>query len=440
MGVSFAMKTIISQLEEKEILSSLQVKRIREYINKKHRKSSPKDIAVIFSNTIHKILDEELSLFVGNNLEGIKKNILIEATKRKELYLSGLDIFNGVISIDEKGEKEVRLLEEWILKNIQNVEGVNISQAINGYLYPELVQDKTIDLPELVELPTVSSYRLQAKRRPKRLAIALVAILVFGTSVVFAAKNQEIKTRNIEDYIIESSQGLNEEDFNEEKLNRILQARLNLEDEEVEEEIVIEKEEIIIENKEPEIKKDEIIDKAIIEEFVEEEVVEEIVKDQVESIRNNIVATSRYEGSDTALEYKEISVELLRSWLVKRGSILAEDDYFFPILDTAREYNLNPLLLFAITGQEQSFVPMKKSNASNVANNPFNVYGSWQKYNTDIYDATAIAARTLINLSKDRPSDVDPIKWINRKYAEDKNWWKGVSRHLKELEKINEDF
>ncbi len=139
------------------------------------------------------------------------------------------------------------------------------------------------------------------------------------------------------------------------------------------------------------------------------------------------------------LHYKEIDTHALRNWLSGRNSILAEEPYFGSMLEVAKEYDINPLLLFAITGQEQSFVPKSHQKALKMANNPFNVYGSWQSFNTDISDTSRIAAKTLLNLSKERPQDEDPIKWINRKYAEDPDWHIGVSQIYQKLESIAGD-
>jgi len=141
------------------------------------------------------------------------------------------------------------------------------------------------------------------------------------------------------------------------------------------------------------------------------------------------------EGLHSDLKYKEINIEKMGEWLNRRDSILSDEQYILGMIKAAKKYNLNPLLLFAITGQEQSFVPRSNKNAKEIANNPFNVFGSWIEYNTNIYDSSEIAARTVINLSKGRPFFIDNIQWINRKYAEDKNWWIGVSKILSQLEK-----
>ncbi|TWI59010.1 putative ABC transport system permease protein [Halalkalibacter nanhaiisediminis] len=127
------------------------------------------------------------------------------------------------------------------------------------------------------------------------------------------------------------------------------------------------------------------------------------------------------------LQYEQVNETSLRNWLNNRDSLLADEPYFSTILSVAKEFNIHPFLLFAITGQEQSYVPRSNQNAVEIANNPFNVFHSWEDYNTDILNSSQIAARTIVNLSKDRPEGTDPIQWINRKYAEDKNWWRGVS-------------
>lgn len=136
------------------------------------------------------------------------------------------------------------------------------------------------------------------------------------------------------------------------------------------------------------------------------------------------------------LQYESIDDGKLREWLNGRNSLLADEPYFSTIIEVASEFNIHPLLLFAITGQEQGFVSRDHKNAETMANNPFNVYHSWEDFNTNISESSQIAARTIVNLSKDRPEEVDPIHWINRKYAEDGNWWLGVSSIFKQLEGV----
>ncbi|WP_214629767.1 glucosaminidase domain-containing protein [Paenibacillus agaridevorans] len=134
------------------------------------------------------------------------------------------------------------------------------------------------------------------------------------------------------------------------------------------------------------------------------------------------------------LRYAEVDRERLMAYLSERNSLLAEKHYLDAILNTAEQFDIHPALLFAITGQEQGFVPVTHKKAKQIANNPFNVFHSWEEFNTNIEQSSAIAARTINRLSKDRPSDVDPIVWINREYAEDPNWSKGVSLIMRDIE------
>lgn len=155
-----------------------------------------------------------------------------------------------------------------------------------------------------------------------------------------------------------------------------------------------------------------------------------MVKDE----KNKSIA-SKYVNSHMPkyMRYKKINEVKLKEFLCKRSSLLAEEPYFSTILSIAEEFNVNPILLFSITGQEQNFVPKNSANSKKIANNPFNVYHSWMEYNTDIDDSTKIASRTIINLSKNMPKDEDPFNWIGKRYAQDKGWSKGVKAIFKEL-------
>ena len=139
-------------------------------------------------------------------------------------------------------------------------------------------------------------------------------------------------------------------------------------------------------------------------------------------------------------KYKSINTDALKSFLSTRSSILKDDPYFSSILNVSKKFNINPILLFAITGQEQGFVPEEQVSAVLIANNPYNVFCSWEAYNTDITDSSEIACRTIINLSKDRPESVDPLVWVNRKYSADQNWHSGVRTLYNEIVDFINDY
>lgn len=133
------------------------------------------------------------------------------------------------------------------------------------------------------------------------------------------------------------------------------------------------------------------------------------------------------------LRYTNVDREKLVAYLESKSSLLAEPKYYDAIIQTSKQFDIHPVLLFAITGQEQGFVPKSHKNAEEIANNPFNVFHSWREFNTTIEQSSQIAARTIVRLSKDKPADTDAFAWINREYAEDPNWSNGVQSIFKSI-------
>lgn len=134
-------------------------------------------------------------------------------------------------------------------------------------------------------------------------------------------------------------------------------------------------------------------------------------------------------------EYRNISRQSLVSYLELKNSKLIEGQYLNVLYRIADEYQLNPLLLLAIIGHEQGFVPHNHQAADRIINNPYNVYGSWKSYNTNFEDATRIASKTIIKSLESRPASEDPFVWLNATYAEDDHWWKGVKMIFKSMDK-----
>lgn len=142
-------------------------------------------------------------------------------------------------------------------------------------------------------------------------------------------------------------------------------------------------------------------------------------------------------GMPERLKYTDIDVAALKTYLNNRESLLVEEPYFGAIIDSAREYDIHPLLLFAITGQEQGFVPKTGKDAALIANNPFNVGHSWMEYNTDIRNSAGIASRLIVKLAKSRPEGHEPFAWFNKTYAEDPKWSDGVRKIFNKLTSLS---
>ncbi|KFM93049.1 M23 family metallopeptidase [Paenibacillus macerans] len=142
------------------------------------------------------------------------------------------------------------------------------------------------------------------------------------------------------------------------------------------------------------------------------------------------------------LSYRALNIPAVQKFLEKRNSALATEDILVMIDAAGKKTNVDPHLLLAITGQEQSFVPKNNNHASEIIKNPWNVFGCWcsgkgATLNTE--ESAMIAAKTIVKLSQDRPEGRNPIEWLSAKdnprgyYAEHNGWWIGVSKFYKAL-------
>ncbi|WAH36774.1 murein hydrolase activator EnvC family protein [Alicyclobacillus dauci] len=152
----------------------------------------------------------------------------------------------------------------------------------------------------------------------------------------------------------------------------------------------------------------------------------------------NVLSTTVGLVVEQDLRYRSISPMSLYNYVQAHDSTFSLGD-IETICNAARSYDVNPALLIAITGQEQAFVP-PSADAGEIRNNPFNVFYSWQVYNTNLADAANIAANTLRHkLSVSPPSGEDPIHWINDPanpwgiYATDPNWANGVETYFNSI-------
>ena len=154
-----------------------------------------------------------------------------------------------------------------------------------------------------------------------------------------------------------------------------------------------------------------------------------------------------YEESSDILVYRPLDIPVLLEWLGKRNSMLATKEILTMIDDAAKAQGINPYLLIAITGAEQSFVPKSNKYADKIVKNPWNVFGSWKEgkgAELTTKDAAIIAAKTIVKLSRGKPSAVSPIAWLsdpenpNGVYATGTNWVKNVTSIYEQLSKLGD--
>lgn len=145
-----------------------------------------------------------------------------------------------------------------------------------------------------------------------------------------------------------------------------------------------------------------------------------------------ILSTNAAPVNEPELRYQNIQSVSLYNYVHAHDSTFTLQDIQM-ICNAAQHYDISSALLIAITGQEQSFDP-PGPDAIRIKNNPFNVFYSWQVYNTNLSDASNIAANTVRHkLSSPPPQGETPISWMNDPrnpwgiYATDPNWAYGVS-------------
>lgn len=113
-----------------------------------------------------------------------------------------------------------------------------------------------------------------------------------------------------------------------------------------------------------------------------------------------------------AIRFREVDQAALVGWLARQGSYLARPEYVSEFVEAGRQFDIDPRLLVAITGAEQSFVPAGDPQAARIAQNPFNVFGCWCTTSIGFQRSARIAAATVARLSQDRPPGMDAVAWL----------------------------
>lgn len=390
----------VAELEQFEVLQSNQIIKFKNFIQKKYPTASLQHRSEILADAIDKVIDKHIQDFDKVIRDQVKFEVLQRAVMTDNYNISGSDIFRACLFIKDTGENFNASLTHWLNKTCCNP-----------------IEEKYIDLL----LSTISNcyheyYNCELD-------------YIIGKSIA-----------NLEDeHSIDLTLGLDTSYSGGLFVERVLRAYKYL------------KREIIREYIPYQILVTSLLLIALSNQFVvgQDNRINGInpqlifVGLQYQGLNDEalLAEENRYQENDLNeqpiydLHFQQVDENSLIQFLVKKGSLLCAEPYFSSIIQASHEYDINPLLLFAITGQEQAFVPKDAKNAERIANNPFNVYGSWQVYNTNILDSARIAANLVATLNKNRPSSIDPIFWINTKYAQDKMWHIGVTKLFKELNK-----
>ncbi len=404
-GVRQVMKQVVDRLREKEYVSAANVEALRKYIRLKNPEGSAEELSAVFADALHKIIDTRIYQFEEKHRKKIKDDVLRKAVKKKEFSINAAAVFSSCLSLKLHGDNYVDSFNQWINQNqpvpvpaekvdklVSSIELLeedyienNLDEIIDGF-EANRAEDKSLTVPGLevneASMPQTCRKAHRLKYIKPSVKPAVLAAIPLAIIVAFVLSG--LLSDNTIKALRHPDQG-KYADISEEQIDRYMS-------------------------------------------------LESKVQKKLGSFGGK-KALVLLDGLQSGLKYEEVDGKKLKRWLENKNSLLTEEPYFTAILETARQYDIHPLLMFAIVGQEQAFVPKNYASAEKIANNPFNVYGSWEKYNTDIYDSSRLAADTIIKSSRNRPVYMNAIRWINRRYAEDPNWWNGVSELFNQMKK-----
>lgn len=376
------MEYFVEELKNKKIIAADDIKILKAYINKKYSQAASKERAKMLSNTIHHILDSHLKELPEEYRQSIKIDILKNTFSKNKTSIFMYDAFNCCMKNEYLKQNFRKEILKWINANIKNKIKESDLNIYVGEPQNTLSTNIKLPLPQATKAYSATSLNPSPVISDESIGITKNSylnkkILIFTLLIIIS--------------IIEIiGQSFHGESILEASSHFIASSENNT---------------------------------TYIKNFIKEVALEDYSK--------------KYPNKylPQYLKYQEINTNKLKNFLNSRNSLLCKEPYFSTIMTTAKEFNLNPILLFAITGQEQNFVPIDDDYSYKIANNPFNVYHSWQEYNTDIKDSSKIAAITIINLSENRPQENNPFMWIGKKYAEDPNWANGVQSIFEEINK-----
>lgn len=368
------MELILDNLKQHTIISSQYVQTLQQTLKKEHPDLTSFQRAQLFAQTLHRILDDALAPFDSHLQKHLKYTLLKQTLHKDGFSINAFDVFNAYAQLDKTETDSMNQLVTWI----------------NYYQQHPLTLEKVSALATSFKQKTESQNLVATSIDIDSIDRSQSTISDCSNSFleIFTYSTTFFTDRRI--YVL---------------LNLLLFMVIGLSSLYVSIRIREDRQTSISRLTDIDIQLPISLDLAISANYMQ-----------------------------PSLQYQDFDKKALQAWLDQRNSLLATEPYFSTIIETAEAFNINPLLLFSITGQEQNFVPKNHNRATEIANNPFNLFGSWEAYNTSIKESSRIVSRTLINLGKDCPEDEDQIKWINKAYAADPNWHLGVTYFFNELQ------
>lgn len=370
------MHDIVVKLKKWIILSLSDINKIRSSIEAQYSNYSSQERAKHFAAAVHKILDQHLEGISIDQKESLKKEIISSTLLKNIDTITKFDVFTSIFELDLDNDTQVILAKKW-LKESEKI--VVKEEEIRSFL-------SFYDQP-----PSINKKRFSFK--PKWALLSAMPLLIIAIAFIITFSPQE---------------------------------------------------------KEPPMpisQPFEIVKRNYVESFpafglintfhIISEINYTADEDTVGFILHYQVFHPFFKQREFPYPYRLINYFSLVDYIkTTRNGAMADSIHFNMVMSLARINNIDPLLLFAIIGHEQAFVPTDHAYALMMINNPYNVYNNWWDYNTSLSDSTTIAINTIKNRMLSLPLGTDPLIWLNGIYAEDPFWHVGVGLIYNQLDKI----
>lgn len=397
------MNYVLNQMERSIVLSAEDIARFKQYISEKYADLTGASRAEVLANSLWRVLDRYLEGIEQTYRLSIGKSLFKKTLASSKNQISKKDIFSEIVSLEITKEEICETALHWMHKNVDE----------------ELKFDDVRSFIEEIIAP-IPSFNVNE-------FLEMIYLKSDNEAIVFEAEADEVIAYEMATF---------EEAYEVEAVYRMTDAT-DTHDMDLGKEERAKRKDLLIKATLCALMFLVILKGLIVPSYHFKEAIEgSSTSEQTElTVMTEMEKISRLPA---VFAYKSFDAQKLRDYLVKSNSKLADSPYYETIIETAKAHGIDPRLLFAITGQEQSLVRNDNAHVEKIANNPFNVFGSWQDYNTDIADSSNIACNTIVNSMARRPAEIDPIIWLNSTYAEDKNWNVGVRKFFDRLCSISE--
>lgn len=391
------MNELVAALKSYIILSLNDLYRIKKTLTERYAHMSPLDRADLLALAVHNHLNKHLA-GIDEARHDELKNAILSATLAKHVYtITRFDIFEAIFDLDVSESSRVEIAESWLAESVKNpVPRWALEDYMNRVPF-------RATMPKQGE-SHMSAMSLSPNRQLRKIVDLRRLILEWFEHVNYESFNRYI-ARNLVIILLVTLLALITGTFAS-----------------------------LIIKPDPYVSLTSEVDYKNYLGLFSLDRVYLITGIQGESNDETIRLSLRKQPFDfglltplKAFKYKPINYFEVRHYiLTARNGLIGQSSHFNQILHSAYVNDIDPLLLLAIIGQEQAFIPRDGQNASEIINNPYNVYHSWIIYNTTLRDSTQIAINTIKNRLKTAPPDVSPFQWLNTVYAEDVNWHQGV--------------